>query len=229
MHDIIIAVIGKSGSGKSRFISRLSARKYAGVNDHDLKDVPFHLRGVKCVTEGTKVLMLDTPGFNDDANNNLFILQCIDQWLREHYDENKTLFGLICMYDIKEMPVGLVSIDCFARIRQLVGKGNMGKTIVLTTKWDTLDTYHLDGEALEARLHEKSYLWRGMLLSGATTMRHDDTVESAERVISTLFEKQLAAAPSRMKLYTLSKELHNSIPRGRESKYRKNLYIQREV
>ncbi|KAI1478508.1 hypothetical protein F4774DRAFT_410789 [Daldinia eschscholtzii] len=74
MHDIIIAVIGKSGSGKSRFISKLSARKYAGVNDQDLKDAPFHLREVKCVAEGTKVLMLDTPGFNDDANNNLFIL-----------------------------------------------------------------------------------------------------------------------------------------------------------
>ncbi|KAI1478509.1 hypothetical protein F4774DRAFT_410790 [Daldinia eschscholtzii] len=116
------------------------------------------------------------------------------------------------------MPMGLISIDCFARIRQLVGKGNMGKTIVLTTKWDTLDTYHLDGEALETRLHEKSYLWRGMLLNGATAMRHDDTVESAEKVISKLFEKQLAAAPWSMKLYNLSKELHNSTPRERESK-----------
>ncbi|KAI8965526.1 hypothetical protein F5Y11DRAFT_344402 [Daldinia sp. FL1419] len=159
--DIVIAVMGKTGSGKSRFISKLSSRDYADLTRRNLGIDPFLLQEVKCNVQRYRVLMVDTPGFGDTSGGDSVILDNVEGWLRGLYHDGKSLVRLINIHDITGPPTARLPAMSLKRLRRLL------KTISGTNTW------------------------KGMTADGATVMRYYDATESAERVIRNILDKHI--------------------------------------
>ncbi|KAI2779396.1 hypothetical protein F4815DRAFT_500501 [Daldinia loculata] len=214
--DMIIAVMGRTGCGKSKFISRLNPKDCGSEFEHILDIKPSFILDVEHGIKGYRILMLDTPGHDDTVGEDVSALKHVEEWLRCSYPD-KSLFGLIYMHDINEAPIGRSSVEFFKRLRNITGEENMSKVTLLTTKWDSIHDDQPGGDAREAHLHETSDFWKGMIADGATVMRHDDTVGSAKRVVQKIFNKQIAGAPFGREIIRLRQELNELVEAKRES------------
>ncbi|KAI1458530.1 P-loop containing nucleoside triphosphate hydrolase protein [Annulohypoxylon moriforme] len=188
---IIIAVMGKTGCGKSSFISKLAVHDYTGAVGHDLKSETHFIHEIECRVGGHRVLLIDTPGFNDTAGEDVIVLERIAKWLHASYNNKRFLSALIYMHDIGETRVGRSSVKSFKLFRKITGQENMSNVVLLTTKWDDLGNDHNRGSEREAQLKMNADFWKGMIADGATFMRHDGTAKSAEKVTLSLVDKTL--------------------------------------
>ncbi|KAI1207425.1 P-loop containing nucleoside triphosphate hydrolase protein [Annulohypoxylon truncatum] len=186
---IIIAVMGKTGCGKSSFISKLAVKDYTGAVGHDLKSETHFIHEIECRVKGRKVLLIDTPGFDDTAGEDVIVLERIAKWLHNSYNDKKFLSALIYMHDIGETRVGRSSVKSFKLFRKITGQENMNNVVLLTTKWDDLGDDQVKGAERESQLKMNSDFWKGMIADGATFMRHDGTAESAEKATIGLLDK----------------------------------------
>ncbi|KAI0893178.1 P-loop containing nucleoside triphosphate hydrolase protein [Annulohypoxylon nitens] len=187
--DIIIAVMGKTGCGKSSFISKLAVKDYTGAVGHDLNSEKHFIHEIECNVMGHRVLLIDTPGFDDTAGEDVIVLERIAKWLHNSYNDKKFLSALIYMHDIGEVRVGHSSVKSFKLFRKITGQENMNNVVLLTTKWDGLGENRICGVERESQLKMNSDFWKGMIADGAAFMRHDGTTESAGNVTSSLLGK----------------------------------------
>lgn len=144
------------------------------------------VQDVECNVGGHKVLMVDTPGLDDTTLEDGDILERIAKWLKQSYDENMRLSGLIYMHDIQEARVGRSSLKNMTLFRLLTGQESMRNVVLLTTKWDALGPDQERGYAREVELQAEPGFWKVMMVDGARVMRHDGTHASAERIVLSL-------------------------------------------
>ncbi|KAI0845348.1 hypothetical protein F5Y00DRAFT_265604 [Daldinia vernicosa] len=220
--DIIIAVMGRTGCGKSQFISRLNAKDCGNEFEHIYGIRPSFVWDVERGFKGNRIVILDTPGYGDNVFEDVSVFGRIKGW-RRRFHQGKPLFGLIYIQDINEAPptgrhtvLGLIQ-SLRGSLRGSTGEGNLSNVIVLTTKWDGLHGNLPRGDAREAHLHETSDFWKAMVAEGATVMRHDDTVESAERVIQTLFNQHIVGVPFGREMIRIQQELNKLVEAKRGS------------
>ncbi|KAI1090514.1 P-loop containing nucleoside triphosphate hydrolase protein [Rostrohypoxylon terebratum] len=187
--DIIIAVMGKAGCGKSSFISKLAVEDYNGAVGHDLSSETHFIHEIECKVMGHRVLLIDTPGFDDTAGEDVIVLERIAKWLHTSYNDKKFLSALIYMHDIGESRIGRSSVKSFKSFRKITGQENMNNVVLLTTKWDGLGKDQARGVERESQLKMNSDFWKGMIADGATLMRHDGTTESAGSITSSVLGK----------------------------------------
>ncbi|KAI2469166.1 P-loop containing nucleoside triphosphate hydrolase protein [Annulohypoxylon bovei var. microspora] len=183
----IIAVIGRTGCGKSSFISKLAVKDDTGTIRHDPTSETHSIREVECRVQGRKVVFLDTAGFGDTASEGETVLERIMSWLHRSYGNKKFLTGLIYMHDIQDTQIWHSSVKSVKLLRKITGQERMNSVILLTTKWDSFDNYDQLGKEANIR---KYFSWRGMTSGGATVMKHDGSVNSAERVVLSLLNKR---------------------------------------
>jgi hypothetical protein len=143
---------------------------------------------VECVVGGHRVILVDTPGFDDTNMDDCTILERIAKWLRLSYREGMRLSGLIYMHDIQEARVGRGSVKNMILFRRLTGKDSMENVVLLTTKWDALGQDTRLGVEREEQLHNEAGFWKEMLDDGAKTTRHYGTVESAKAVVLSILD-----------------------------------------
>ncbi|KAI0880961.1 uncharacterized protein GGS22DRAFT_173853 [Annulohypoxylon maeteangense] len=183
--------MGKTGCGKSSFISKLAVTDYTGAVGHNLKSETHLIHEIECRVGGRRVLLIDTPGFDDTAGEDVIVLESIAKWLHTSYNDKKFLSALIYMHDIGETRVGRSSVKSFKLFRKITGQENMKNVVLLTTKWDDLGSDQLRGAERESQLKMNSDFWKGMIADGASFMRHDGTTKSAENVAVGLLDKTL--------------------------------------
>ncbi|KAI6117056.1 P-loop containing nucleoside triphosphate hydrolase protein, partial [Pisolithus croceorrhizus] len=78
--DIIIALMGPTGTGKSSFVDSITNDNREGVG-HDLTSFTSDVKATKLKFKEFSVVLLDTPGFNDTKKSDLDILNLISDWL----------------------------------------------------------------------------------------------------------------------------------------------------
>lgn len=86
-----------------------------------------------------KVLLLDTPGFDDSARDNLDVLGDIVSNLYSFAlrPENFEMRGVIFLHDISEMRFGGSQKKTLGILKAIVGKENLGNVIIGTTMWSS--------------------------------------------------------------------------------------------
>ncbi|KAK4222015.1 P-loop containing nucleoside triphosphate hydrolase protein [Podospora fimiseda] len=181
--EIVIAVIGVTGAGKTTFVSKASGRDDLEIGHsidsctQDVIPVTFHLNG-------QPVTLIDTPGFDDSERSDSEILEQVAQYMTTTYQQGIKLTGIILLQPINQPRLQGSELKRTRLFKKLLGEDAYKRVIIATTMWDGIP----EAEAL-SRQHQRETrheVWGDMVAAGAKVIRHDDTPESARSIIQTL-------------------------------------------
>lgn len=178
--EVAIAVMGATGSGKSTFINLASGSTFRVGNglrsctsEIDVTDA-FDL-------DGRRVVLIDTPGFDDTQLSDTEVLQMIAAFLETSYKDGFKLAGLLYFHRISDFRVGGVSARNARMFRKLCGDDTLKNVIIVTNMWGGVDPQL--GEAREAELKRDELFFKPALDKGAHMARHTKTVASAHAIL----------------------------------------------
>ncbi|KDR82102.1 hypothetical protein GALMADRAFT_240601 [Galerina marginata CBS 339.88] len=181
--DLLILFMGPTGSGKSHIIDILSER------DEDEKRASSRLKSSTSAVSVTRLkqgdgrlVLIDTPGFDDTDKSDMQILEIISQSLVQAYKTKCQIVGIIYLHRITDNRIAETVHRSFHVFSELCGYDAAQNVVLVTTMWDEIEGEGVVGEEREKEFKEK--LWAGMLSHGASTTRFDNTPDSARKIIS---------------------------------------------
>ncbi|KAJ3490912.1 hypothetical protein NLI96_g1104 [Meripilus lineatus] len=163
-NEVLIAVMGATGTGKSTFINLISGSKFNTGSSlmsctQDVQSTsPF-----TCL--GRRVTLIDTPGFDDSVRTDTEILEVIANHLSTAYRNNKKLNGVIYMHRISDVRMGGISRRNFRMFRDVCGDTTLNNVVVVTNMWGEV-TPDL-GRDRETQLATNPSLFKPVLDKGA--------------------------------------------------------------
>ncbi|KZW01537.1 hypothetical protein EXIGLDRAFT_830011 [Exidia glandulosa HHB12029] len=189
---ILIACIGRTGSGKSSFI-RAITDKYPAENETTY--LASRIEEISVVLENDRqVTFIDTPGFDDANANDIGTLRLLANHLELAHKNKHKLSGILFFHRITTPsrhtqhlePVSNKTLRMFA---SLCGHASPRNVLLCTTMWDRVSSSPERGEKKEAELLAR--FWRPMVERGSTVRRHDNTTERAVDIVNSLIEIQV--------------------------------------
>ncbi|TFK24913.1 hypothetical protein FA15DRAFT_640585 [Coprinopsis marcescibilis] len=176
--DIVIPVMGPTGSGKSTFI--------ANVLGEDAQDKPQTSVSLDSCTQvvqhyivdsatsdnvsnlsGRRIILVDTPGFDDTGVSDFDILRRVSAWLENSYREGTRVGAVIYIYPVYPGRYSHNDRSNLKIFSKLCGKNALTRVTLATSRWDE----HGDQDLLERREADLQSHWRYMLECGASTGR----------------------------------------------------------
>lgn len=182
--DIIIAVMGVTGTGKSSFISKLVPKENEIKIGHGLHSRWSHVTSSHVLTiagttevsvyyfwhQGVRIWLVDTPGFDDTDRSDSDILEDVAFWLSSVYTKEARLAGIIYLHRISDVRLGGQALKNLRMFKQLCGTNNLNSVILATTHWSTSDGVRIServGSERETELIDTGGFWGGMIEKGA--------------------------------------------------------------
>ncbi|KAK7462165.1 hypothetical protein VKT23_007768 [Stygiomarasmius scandens] len=172
--DIVIPIMGATGAGKSTFINYILGE--------DRMEVGHHLTSCTEVLAPTvvipqklprnlkdhRVVIVDTPGFDDTHAEDVEILRRIATWLEKSYRKQMVLGGVIYLHDISQDRFTGTARRNLTMFNHLCGDASLKKVILVTTKWEKF--HHIQhAERRETEL--KEIHWKYMMEHGTEVCR----------------------------------------------------------
>ena len=204
--DIVIAVMGVTGSGKSTFISHFSddmpviGRNLVSCKQGTLKTVLAVLTSkgtgevgiFRCSAKGIGTFYLvDTPGFDDTHKSDTDILLELTAWLNQAYEDKILLTGIIYLHRIMDPRLGGKALQNLKMFKSLCGDEALSKVVLATTFWGNVNP--ITGVSHEKDL-EKSEFWGTMIRKGSKVLRQDKGQVSARSIIEYLVRRRTPAS-----------------------------------
>ncbi|KAF6749493.1 P-loop containing nucleoside triphosphate hydrolase protein [Ephemerocybe angulata] len=193
--NIVIPVMGATGSGKSYFINKLL--EATGNNDRvevgrelascTSKINPIKIKGLTSkypTLKGRDVTIVDTPGFDDSVVSDFEIVKRIATWLKKSCERGSVLGGVLYLHDMSQDRFSGATRRNLDHFNLLCGEPCLRKAVILTTKWGGADGR--DFEKIETDLQANH--WATMIQKGARTSRLDakDECASARSIVDSL-------------------------------------------
>ncbi|PMD34996.1 hypothetical protein L207DRAFT_517106 [Hyaloscypha variabilis F] len=181
--EILIAVFGMTGTGKTTFIEKVSGQK---LNiGHNLHSCTTNIEKIHCKIGTHKITLVDTPGFDDTSRSDTDVLILIANWLRDSYKDRTLLSGIIYLHRISDPRMSGSSIKNLRMFRKLCGAESMHNVSLVTTMWDKVT--RVEGEMRERDLMDgENGFWKAMIGGGCLVRRHDGSVDSAKGLVAEL-------------------------------------------
>jgi len=174
--DIVIPILGLTGSGKSTFINAAAKGNVATVGHHInscTKDVQYFI--VPKLSNSTRrVILVDTPGFDDTYLDDPEILRRIVDWLGR-LKHGVNIAGIVHLHDISVRDTTGKGID-FLRLND-----STNKVIPAITKWSDVDDQEL--------AQRKQQLSEAYHIESNDIARFDRTAGSAWHIINLILDK----------------------------------------
>ncbi|KAK0318978.1 hypothetical protein LTR54_009872 [Friedmanniomyces endolithicus] len=206
--SIRIAVMGGTGSGKSRFIQVASGRNAVGTG-RDSQSCPKSSSRPAALSwlmnyadsseithfyieyEGHLITLIDTPSFNDTTRSETEALKSIAEYLSVAYSDHQELTGIIYLQSIMDPRMYDSTLRNLKIFKDLVGPDPSPNVLFATTRWDQVEK--LDDIALaefkESQLSTDEEIWAPMIRRGARVARFKGTRESAMQVVLSLIHQ----------------------------------------
>ncbi|KAF8056289.1 hypothetical protein FPV67DRAFT_1678222 [Lyophyllum atratum] len=186
--DLVVPVMGATGAGKSTFINALVGRDVAKVG-HNLQSETAQVQHYILPHPqypDRRLIIVDTPGFDDTNQDDREILRRIAVWLAQSYDADMTLAGVIYLHEItltRMTGTARKNLDMFDK---LCGP-NAGPNIILaTTKWN--DVKKKVGEHREKDL--RATQWKEMIDRGSRMSRFEASQKSAKAIMKLILKRE---------------------------------------
>lgn len=244
----MIALLGVTGAGKSTFANTASgkssmkishgsqpceqpapdvSRRSAGLNTNetciylgtqDPQEVKFQLGG-------RTIVLIDTPGFDDDKKSDVRILEDIATWMaKKGYLKERMLDGLIFLHPVTHTRAGGSELNRTKLLEQILGRNAYNRVIIASTMWDDIVSEDTVTLRLQTRLDEGG-VWHELKNNGASYVKHYNTQKSAHDIIrgimditdrlggppTTLFETELKEKKGRVGSTSAGKTLESRI------------------
>ncbi|KAG6848901.1 hypothetical protein H0H93_012972 [Arthromyces matolae] len=198
--DLIIIVMGATGSGKSSFINLLFPGKDVapvgkGLASHTQMVTAYHLPDPEF--PNNRIILVDTPGFDDSKGDDWEILRRIGVWLASSYEASMKVAGIVYCHDIGATRWSGGIKKTFDTFTGICGPAAARKVVLLTTMWDRFTEDAQENlEAHEAEL--ESSFWLEMIQQKAVIHRNKRTAGSAQDTIDYLLNKNAYYDPLRL-------------------------------
>ncbi|TGJ86323.1 hypothetical protein E0Z10_g2434 [Xylaria hypoxylon] len=179
--DLLIAVMGMTGSGKTTFISKVTGRQDLNIG-HSLTSCTRDIEVIETKIDGRVVRFVDTPGFSDTNLSDGEVLQLIADYLAAAYRNDMKLSGIIYLHPISDTRVTHHATKNLQMFQKLTGENNLKNVILATSMWDKVSME--EGIAREQELKNK--FWKVLLVFEAKAIRYAGTRESACSIAQTL-------------------------------------------
>ncbi|KAK3503370.1 P-loop containing nucleoside triphosphate hydrolase protein [Neurospora crassa] len=218
--DIIVAVMGMTGSGKSTFISHCMGVDL-GIVGHGLQG---YTQAVDCYmfrhSESVNVYLVDTPGFDDTNLTDSDVLKAIGTWMGDTYSKDIKLNGIIYLHRITDPRMVGSAKKNLIIFKKLCGQDALKNVTLATTMWEAVP--QSDGERREHELLETPEFWGYMRSKGAKVERHYNNRDSAMQILSEFFTEEQVVTAMQEELVNGKKKLSDT-EAGMElnSEYRK--------
>ncbi|KAF2267003.1 hypothetical protein CC78DRAFT_594212 [Lojkania enalia] len=212
--DIVVAVMGLTGVGKSHFIALLGASRSGcseatalvgdSLSSGKLHNLPLtedlymfdvsletkHLDVFVLPRRGRKIYLVDTPGFDDSNMSNSKILRMISGFLTRAYKPTKNVDGIVYLHRITDNRVGGHALKNIKLFEELCGSEAMEIVTLLTTMWDVAGSVPGFTKADFERHEEQliSQYWGEMIQKEATVRRSLNTRESVLSVLDHILD-----------------------------------------
>ncbi|KAJ4146093.1 hypothetical protein NW754_001556 [Fusarium falciforme] len=192
--DVFILVLGRTGSGKSTFISRCTRSI----------DV-FHF-----TQNGWRVYLVDTPGFNDTNRPDIDTLRILATCLSASYVNGVRIHGLVFLHPISDNRMAGSALRNINMIKAVCGFSSYENLAIVTTMWPE-ETSYVEAKSLEDRENDmmtNDRYFGDLVAEGATMFRHGQTecrspskrLASAQDVTSHLVVRLERRAPEVLRL-----------------------------
>jgi GTP-binding protein EngB required for normal cell division len=194
----MILVMGVTGSGKSYFINQLVGREVVVESDQldsCRSNYQLHSSHILIGNGGTavctavpveigqsKVLLIDTPGFDDSKRSDTEILTEISKLLAAQYKLGVSLKGVIYLHRITDNRYQGSSVRTVNIFKEICGTSSLRNVILASTRWDKVT--ESEGASRENRLRE--HFWSYMISHGSTMTRYYGDRDSAVGMVSQL-------------------------------------------
>ncbi|KAF7974365.1 hypothetical protein HWV62_12326 [Athelia sp. TMB] len=178
--DIIIAVMGPTGAGKSSFISKAIGSEGETVG-HGLESCTQYVRAVRCrhPDDPRSFVFVDTPGFDDTNLSDAEILIRIATWLTATYQQHIFITAILYLHRISDNRMAGSALRNMDMFRRLCGNDALPNVVLVSTMWDQVD--RITGQKREQELRDT--FWRSMVDNGARTARFYHTPASAWEIL----------------------------------------------
>ncbi|KXN84711.1 Putative L-type lectin-domain containing receptor kinase I.4 [Leucoagaricus sp. SymC.cos] len=187
--DILIAFMGPTGVGKSYFIDLLTGQsgKRAG---HTLKSVTADIQAtrVRHPVHGDRVVLVDTPGFDNTTRTDMEIFVMINDWLAKVYKSDVKLIEFIYLHRITDNRMfgpynDLRIFGIFGWLCNVVAT----HVTLVSTMWEKIDP--AVGAKTEGQLREL-LLWKNLIDkgSGVDRLQRSDP-RDAWRIVNQLINR----------------------------------------
>ncbi|KAF5322729.1 hypothetical protein D9619_000413 [Psilocybe cf. subviscida] len=233
--DYIIPIMGPTGAGKSSFINLLFGGGEERVKvGHSLNSCTIDLQSIEIPQDAiqhhlpawrtissnpskpAKLIIVDTPGFDDTSADDSEILKRVADWLAKSYGSGAKLAGVIYLQDICQRRVTGATKRNFEVFDKLCGKDACKSVVLGTTQWMRVppNDYEMAGKR-EQELKEN--FWKEMIRKGSTMQRVDDKATGASPW--DLLEAVLLKGESPLlQIQSELMDLHKSLPQTEAAK-----------
>ncbi|KAH8807170.1 P-loop containing nucleoside triphosphate hydrolase protein [Xylogone sp. PMI_703] len=184
-NDILIAVMGMTGAGKTSFIKDITGLDMeVGHSLQSCKDIQIATTEI----DGRKVHLIDTPGFDDtDVKDSDILLRIANYLSGSDQKEPIRLSGILYLHRITDPRVTGSALKNLRMFKKLVGDKNMCNVILLTTMWSKIETEE-EGKNHLNELVGTGKFWGALVASGAKYDSYRSRPADAFRVVRTLME-----------------------------------------
>ncbi|KAH0202371.1 hypothetical protein KCU99_g4611, partial [Aureobasidium melanogenum] len=172
--DIVIALMGVTGSGKSTFIKRVTGREDIQIG-HELTSCTLKCQAYRFQNAGLTFALVDTPGFNDTSLDDAAILVELATFMESTYRADVKLTAIIYLHPIINDRLEGSALDNLSMFQKLCGPNFYPNIVLATNFWSLVD--ETSGRRRERRLEENGDWWGRMKDHGSQIVRLPDDRE----------------------------------------------------
>lgn len=198
----MIVVMGVTGAGKSYLINNLAGRAIVDEGA-TLDPCTQNCQLVPVQIGSSKVLLVDTPGFDDAVRTDSQILSEIAQILSAQYELGVELKGVIYVHRITDNRYAGSSVKTFEIFKKICGEKALENVLLVTSRWATVEPDL--GASRERELKEK--FWAYMVARGSKMSRFHGDRNSAVSLASHLLCKDTVVLDLQRELIDEGKKL----------------------
>ncbi|KAJ2930867.1 hypothetical protein H1R20_g6235, partial [Candolleomyces eurysporus] len=176
-----IAVMGATGSGKTTFIN-LASNSSLPTSDGLRSCTEVVTATTPFDIDGRRVVLVDTPGFDDTVRSDSDILKLIADFLASSYKDGHKLAGLLFLHRISDFRMGGISLKNFRAFRKLCGEQTLRNVVLVTNMWGSVNP-QVGAQREQELLTQDDLGFKSALEKGAKMMRHDGSGQSVSDIL----------------------------------------------